>query len=115
MNAITLTLRHCRMSVIEKQEREIARLRRKVQAQRGQLYFQERRIGELCGWLGRLKDWLLHGLVMELILNEIDERMNIMLDGVDSGGDTTDEEEEEEATLPSLPIPPTPSARTNPS
>ena len=96
MDAIALALRHYRMSVIEKQEREIARLRRKVQAQRGQLYFQERRIGELCDWLGRLKDWLLHGLVMELIVNEIDERMNIMLDGVDSGGDTTDEEEEEE-------------------
>ena len=96
MDAIALALRHYRQSVIEKQEREIARLRRKVQAQRGQLYFQERRIGELYSWLGRLKDWLLQGLKMELIVNEIDQRMNIMFDGIDFGGDTTDEEEEEE-------------------
>ena len=46
---------------------------------------------------------------MELIVDEIDERMNIMLDGVDSGGDTTEEEEEDEATLPSSSsIPPPP-------
>ena len=88
-----MALRHYRQSVIEKQEREIARLRHRVQAQRGQLYFQERRIGELYIWLGHLKDLLLRGLKMELIVNEIDQRMNVMLDGIDSGGDTTDEEE----------------------
>ena len=93
MDAIAVALRHYRPSVIEKQEREIARLRHRVQAQRGQLYFQERRIGELYSWLGRLKEWLLHGLMTELIVHEIDQRMNFMLDGVDAGGYTTDEEE----------------------
>ena len=93
MDAIAVALRHYRLSAVEKREREIARLRRKVQAQRGQLYFQERRIGELYIWLGHLKDLRLRGLKMELIVNEIDQRMNFMLDGVDAGGDTTDEEE----------------------
>ena len=93
MDAITLALHHNRMSVIETQEREIARLKRKVYAQRGQLRFQEKRLGDLCEWLGRLKDRIVYGSTTESTVNDIDERMNVMLDGIDSGGDTTDEDE----------------------
>ena len=114
MDAIALALRHYRQSVIERQEREIARLRRKLQTQRSQLYFHVWRIDELYNWLGRLKKWLSQGLHMELVVHQIDQRMNFMLDGVASGGDTTDEEymSSQSTEYPATPIyPPTTTLR----